>query len=209
MKKLVILGVLFILPIVAYLFFASGVHNFAKLPVLTEQVEDIDFDPSISMNDKITVLGFLGGELVADGGTLFNLNQKIYKYFSEFKDFQFVFLVSNDMDRESLDKVTSELEAISNLDHWHFVFAERQQMESVFNSLKTPYTLDHDYTPYVFLIDKNMALRGRDDDEDVQYLYGYNAEDAAEMSNKMKDDVKILLAEYRLALKKNNADRQK
>ena len=30
----------------------------------------------------------------------------------------------------------------------------------------------------------------------------------AELNNKMKDDVKVVLAEYRLALKKNNADRE-
>ena len=29
----------------------------------------------------------------------------------------------------------------------------------------------------------------------------------AELNKKMKDDVKVVLAEYRLALKKNNADR--
>lgn len=208
MKKFIILGVLFILPIVAYLFFASGIHNFAKLPVLTEHVEELDFNEDIKLEGKITVLGFLGDELVADGGTLFNLNQKIYKYFGKFQDFQFVFLVSKDFDKEALQKVEDELSVISDLDHWHFVFAERQEIESVFNSLETDFTLTDGYSPYVFLIDKKASLRGRDDDEDVEILYGYNAEDAAEMSNKMKDDVKILLAEYRLALKKNNADRK-
>jgi hypothetical protein len=39
-------------------------------------------------------------------------------------------------------------------------------------------------------------------------LYGYDSTDIAELADKMKDDVKIILAEYRLALKKNNADRK-
>ena len=34
------------------------------------------------------------------------------------------------------------------------------------------------------------------------FLYGYNAESVAEINNKMEDDVKVILAEYRLALKK-------
>ncbi len=65
MKKYLILGVLFILPIIAYLFFASGVNNFVKLPVLTENVKEItafhalDGD-EIRLHDKITVLCFLG-----------------------------------------------------------------------------------------------------------------------------------------------------
>ena len=41
-KKFTILGILFLLPITAYLFFSSGVNNFAKLPVLTKGVLEID-----------------------------------------------------------------------------------------------------------------------------------------------------------------------
>ena len=39
-------------------------------------------------------------------------------------------------------------------------------------------------------------------------LFGYNMQSVAELNDKMKDDVKVVLAEYRLALKKNNADRE-
>ena len=38
MKKNIVLFVLFILPIVAYLFFASGVNSFTKLPTITPKV---------------------------------------------------------------------------------------------------------------------------------------------------------------------------
>ena len=51
-------------------------------------------------------------------------------------------------------------------------------------------------------------LRGRDDDEDVQLLYGFNAADYAEINNKMSDDIKVVLAEYRLALKKYKSNRE-
>jgi len=64
-------------------------------------------------------------------------------------------------------------------------------------------------TPYVFIIDKKAQLRGRNDDEDTGVLYGFNAESVAEINNKMLDDVKVILAEYRLALKKYNAYRKK
>ena len=61
MKKTFVLVVLFILPLVAYMFFASGVNNFGRLPTLTEQIEDLDaFSPAETLSGKITVLGFLG-----------------------------------------------------------------------------------------------------------------------------------------------------
>ena len=55
-----------------------------------------------------------------------------------------------------------------------------------------------------FIIDKDGALRGRDDNENV----GYDARSVADVHNNMVDDVKVILAEYRLALKKYNADRK-
>ncbi|MGS0525114.1 hypothetical protein ACU8V7_07855 [Zobellia nedashkovskayae] len=79
-----------------------------------------------------------------------------------------------------------------------------------FNSLKTDIQLEDDLsTPYAFIIDKDLSLRGRSEDEEEATLYGFNATSVSELNNKMVDDVKIILAEYRLALKKNSADRQK
>jgi hypothetical protein len=52
-------------------------------------------------------------------------------------------------------------------------------------------------------------LRGRDDDEEEGTLYGYDTSSVAELNKKMTDDVKVILAEYRLALKKNNSNRAK
>lgn len=210
MKKFLVLGVLFILPIVAYLFFASGIHNFAKLPVVTPGIEELDFTDEVQLQDRITVLGFLGSTIERDGGDLFNLNQKIYKNFYEFADFQFVYLVPEDIDKEELETVIYELSQIVDMSRWKFVFASREHIQNVFESLGSPYALESDYgSPYIFIVDKNRSLRGRDDDEDVGVLYGYDSSDIAELANKMKDDVKIILAEYRLALKKNNAERIK
>ncbi len=94
MKKTLVLVILFILPIVAYLFFASGVNHFGKLPVLTEDVADVSsIDPSVSLENKITILGFLGSDIEHKKGNAFNLNEKIYKRFFEFNDLQFVMIV--------------------------------------------------------------------------------------------------------------------
>ena len=63
-------------------------------------------------------------------------------------------------------------------------------------------------SPYVFIIDKDRSLRGRDDDDDVGLLYGFDSSDYSEVNNKMSDDVRVILAEYRLALKKYNSKRE-
>ena len=210
MKKFIVLGVLFILPIVAYLFFASGVHNFAKLPVIEEEIPELKLQQDVRLENKITVLGFLGNTIERDGGDLFNLNQKIFKSFSGFDDFQFVYLVPETIDQDALDKVTYELSQLVDLSNWYFIQTAQTNINTVFNSLNTPYSLQEDGgSPYIFIIDKDRKLRGRDDDEDYGVLYGYDSSDIAELADKMKDDVKIVLAEYRLALKKNNADRKK
>ena len=210
MKKTFVLVVLFILPLVAYLFFASGVNNFGRLPVLTEKVpEPSNFEGDNSLADKITILGFLGSNIEDRKGNAFNLNQKIYKRFSEFKDFQFLMIVpkGNEAATASLKE---ELGALSEVDKWNFAFGNESEIQTFFKSLKTNVELGPDLsTPYVFIIDKDRNLRGRNDDEDEGVKYGFNTTSVAELNNKMEDDVKIILAEYRLALKKNNADRSK
>ena len=44
---------------VAYLFFASGINNFAKLPVLTENIEELELITKKEFNNKISILLFL------------------------------------------------------------------------------------------------------------------------------------------------------
>ena len=214
MKKIVVLSALFILPIVAYLFFASGVHNFARLPILTYEVQDIDTFSSlsgdaVSLKNKITILGFLGTSVAQKKGNAFNINQKLYKRFYEFNDFQVVMVLPEGTQKQAL-ALKKELSKLSDTKHWKFIFGDESQITGLFDSFSTNLTLDSELsTPYVFIIDKDRNLRGRNDDDDVGSLYGFNATSVAEINNKMLDDVKVILAEYRLALKKNNAYREK
>ena len=210
MKKTFILVALFVLPLVAYLFFASGVNNFGRLPVLTENVKDVsNIDASKTFKGKITILGFLGSQLENQKTIALNLNQKIYKRFYEFNDFQFVMVVPKGTE-EKVEELKYELSQLEDISKWNFVFADNNEIETLFSSLKSNIELENSMgTPYVFIIDKDMSLRGRTDDEDEGMKYGFKATSVAELNNKMEDDVKIILAEYRLALKKNNAPRSK
>ncbi|SKB46765.1 hypothetical protein SAMN05660776_1210 [Salegentibacter holothuriorum] len=212
MKKFFVLLVLFALPIIAYMFFASGQNNFAKLPVLTEGVNDVsefeDFEgKSISLEDKISIVAFFGENLDDLKGNTFNLDQKILEKYYEFDDFQFLVVLPEDT-RQQAENFKNEFSGISETEKWKFVFGPPEAIAATFKSFNTPHKLQGTYTPYVFIIDKDLNLRGRDDDEDFEKVYGYDSRSVAELSDKMNDDVKVILAEYRLALKKNNADRK-
>ena len=66
--------------------------------------------------------------------------------------------------------------------------------------------VDHG-TSNVFIIDKARNLRGRT--EEKEYREGYDTFHPSELNNEMLDDFKIVLYEYRAALKKNhNATKQ-
>lgn len=207
MKKTVVLVVMFVLPVVAYLFFASGVNNFGRLPILTEGIGDVDnFEGGVSLENKISVLGFLGEDVENKKGIAFNLNQKIYKRFNGFDDFQFVMVMPYGTE-EKVNELKKELGSFTEIDNWNFVFGNESSITSLFESLQTDLQLNENMaTQFVFIIDKQRNLRGRDDDIDEGVKYGFNANSVADLNNKMEDDVKIILAEYRLALKKNNAD---
>ena len=204
MKKYIVLTILFVLPLVVYLFFASGINNFAKLPVLTDEVLEISKISNITFDNKITILGFFGNNVEDKHGDALNLNQKIYKRFYKFKDFQFVMI--QPVGTENLSEVLkNELRSGTNTDlvNWNFIYVEDSDLLKVYQSLKTDFNLDSNLgTPYVFIIDINGNLRGRDDKDGTKF--GYDSRSVADINNNMLDDVKVILAEYRMALKKNN-----
>lgn len=213
MKKFLVLFALFIVPIVAYLFFASGINNFAKLPVITEKVNNVEGWKSLSgepvtFNQKITILGFIGSHPESNKLMVFNIHEKIYKRFFGFQDFQMVMVLPEGKEAEA-ENLRNQIGMLSDVGKWRFVFAPEAEINSLFSSLQTTYRLDSNLgSSNVFIVDKNAALRGRAD-SDAEITYGYDAASVAEIQNKMLDDVKVILAEYRLALKKYNADRQK
>ncbi len=213
MKKFLVLGILFILPITAYVFFASGKDNFAKLPVLTETVSELnDFKTKdgnrVILKDHITVLGFFGKDLMSNRVNAYNLAHKIYKKNHGFQDFQLVIVLPEGTEAVS-EELKEKLSEIADTSNWRFVFGSIEAVQNVFNSLESDYELDANLaSPYVFIIDKDRNLRGRNDDEDYGMLYGFDSSSIAEINNKMSDDIKVVLAEYRLALKKYKAKRE-
>lgn len=209
-KKHWVLSILFVLPLVAYMFFASGVNNFAKLDTLSEGVltdktyKTVARDSLISFEDKITILSFLGNDVKTKKAFAFNLKEKIYDRYKEFKDLQFVSIVLPNQN-ERIKAFIETINSTSDADKWFFIELTNTELSKLFKSLESDVKLDEfSSTNQIFIIDKNLNLRGRLQDDNGNKKYAYDMSSVAELSDEMNDDVKVILAEYRLALKKYN-----
>lgn len=214
LKKYLVLGILFILPITVYLFFASGVNQFAKLPKLGDVdvvlTGFVDSEGSaLSTKEKITILGFFGGNVLDHKAELFNLAHKIYKKNYLFEDFQMVFLATQDQDSAAV-ALKGEFSQIADPVNFKVGFGAMNDINRVHSQLSSPHVLDKDgSTSFVYIIDRDAKLRGRQDIDQQEFGVGYNAANYATVNNEMNDDIKVILAEYRLALKKYQTSRKK
>jgi len=211
-KKRVVLFLLFIFPLMFYLVISSGINNFAKLPIVTKSIVDIsliDSTNSVKFKRNISVVCFLGEDIEGIKGAVFNLNQKIYKAFYAFKNFQVIAIYPKHKIAE-VKELQKEVGAFTDMVKWKFVASSKAEIEALYASFKTNEPLNNAQSTKAFIVDKAVNLRGRTDDEDFKdgILFGYDMNSVAILKDKMKDDVKVLLAEYRLALKKNDADRE-
>ncbi len=213
MKKFIVLGVLFVLPITVYIFFASSTNYFKLLPVVSQEVSELDRfydldEKPVKLEGRISILGFFGKDVEKHRAYAYNLAHKIYKKNHEFNEFQFVILLPKGTE-EQARSIETKLKEIAPTDSWRFAFGSDEDILRVFSSLNSDVSLESDLsTPYVFIIDKERNLRGRDDDEHHGLMFGYDSSTIAEINNKMSDDVKVLLAEYRRAMKKYNSKRE-
>jgi hypothetical protein len=214
-KKYIVLTVLFVLPIVAYMFFATASHNSLFLPVISKNHSELPSQfvslngEKVVLDKNITVLGFPGSNIDEVKGNLINLNQKIFFKYQDFKDFQIVMILPYGSQND-IKLFINELKFkynYSNLKNWHFLFAKPEAIETYYKTFKLKNKLNtFTGTPFVYILDKEKSLRGRKGQKikgKVEYRECYNTISAAELHNEMSDDVKILLREYRLALKKN------
>ncbi len=211
MKKFAVLFVLFVLPIVAYLFFASGVNNFGKLPTITKTVPDLTVFKSlngekVTLNNKITILTFSGTEPIINQGNYFNFTKQIYDRNKTFTDFQVVLIAPNGTENKTKE-LMKRLSQLTDVSGWHILFGSDEEILDYYKNLKLKGNLDKDLgSKMVHIIDKKRNLRGRNDTK--KYKEGYNTFSPSELHNDMTDDVKIILAEYRFALKRNNNKRK-
>lgn len=213
MKKFWILFSLFILPLVFYIFLSKGIYKYSNLPILTEEVLDLSSlnnNSSDSFSENISVICFLGNDIKKGKGSLFNLNQTIYKRYYAKPFFQMIAVLPKEME-ESYKEVISELSAFTDISTWKFIYSDSSSIQSLYDSFNSPYPLGADrYSSYAFIIDKELRLRGRLDDEDTEggKLYGYDMQSVAILKNKMKDDIDIIYYQLKKTAEKESRRRR-
>ncbi|MFD2542529.1 hypothetical protein ACFSSB_09385 [Lacinutrix gracilariae] len=216
-KRNVILGILFFLPVLFLLFLYPAKHNYIALDILEENVLDITSFSSlekdtIQLKDHITILGFLGNKPIDKLIAMSNLKELMYDKFKGFKKFQIVMIVPESAKAE-VEQLKSELSKYEYLAYWKYVFASDKEIKKVYNSLHLIKDLDANLaTNDVVIIDKELNLRGRIDDradnekaknKPAYQLKSYDCIEVAELKNKMSEDLRILFTEYRQKRKGN------
>ncbi|MBP8792100.1 MAG: hypothetical protein KBE41_04040 [Lutibacter sp.] len=209
MKKFWVLFSLFILPLVFYVFLSKGIYKYANLPILTENVIDISEiskESSTTFKEHLTVLCFLGNDIQKAKGSLFNVNQTIYKRYYSKPYFQAIAVIPEG--NEELYKETiAELSAFTDISKWHFVYSNSTSIESLFKSLETPFELNKNfYSENTYIVDMDVRLRGRKDDDDTAggKLYGYDMSSISTLKNKMKDDIDIIYYQLKKSAEKES-----
>ena len=207
MKKFWVLFSLFILPLVFYIFLSKGIYKYSNLPILTKDVVDLKIispETTATFSEKLTVICFLGSDIKNAKASLFNLNQTIYKRYYSKPFFQMVAILPQGLENE-YNETIQELSAFTDISKWHFIYASPQNINLLFNSFQTPNLLNENlYSENAYIVDMELRLRGRKDDEDTKggKLYGYNMKSVAILKNKMKDDIDIIYYQLKKSAEK-------
>ena len=212
LKNKIILGILFILPVIFLLFLYPSTNNYNPLETVQPDIKELsgftsDSNLEIKLEGNITLLGFLGRNPNSKALPALNLKELIYDKFKGFKKFQVIMLVPKGSENE-VKELEKELYQYDNLKYWHFAYGDQDEILKVFNSLNSDFTLDPNLgTDNIFIIDKERNQRGRKDDRDKNEkkknvaaypLLSYNCIEVAELKNKMaSEDMRVLFTEYR------------
>ena len=213
MKKFWILFSLFILPLVFYIFLSKGIYKYSNLPILTENVLDVQeiSSTNTTFKEHLTVVCFLGNDLNTAKGSMFNLNQTIYKRYYQKPYFQIVAILPKGTENNYKSAI-EELSAFTDISKWNFIYTNENNITSTFKSLNTPYSLNENlYSENAFIVDMENRLRGRKDDEDTTdgKLYGYNMKSVSTLKNKMKDDIDIIYYQLKKSAEKESRRKRK
>lgn len=216
-KRNLILGILFFLPVIFLLFLYPAQHNYKALDTVNQNISELtgfssDSDETILLKNHITVIGFLGKHPMEQVIAASNLKELVYDKFMGFKKFQIVMVMPKGAESET-ELLHKEIHTYEQLEYWHFVFADDATIQQLYKSLNTDEDLDENLASTdVFIIDKELKQRGRIDDRSDNEiaknkspypLVGYNAIEVAEIKNKLNDDMRILFTEYRQKRKGN------
>ncbi|MCB0446214.1 MAG: hypothetical protein KDD03_01625 [Gelidibacter sp.] len=216
-KRYLVLGILFFLPVTFLLMLLPAKHNYNPLEIINQNVSELkgfssDTDENVSLKNHITVLAFLGNQPMSNAIAASNLKELVYDKFKGFKRFQIVVVVPKGTEKE-VELLKKEINSYEDLKFWHFIFGDENNIQAVYSSLESESPLKEDLsTNQVFIIDNELNQRGRTDDRSdnelamkspVYGLNSYNCIEVAEIKNKMSEDMRVLFTEYREKRKGN------
>ena len=226
-KKFLILFAILFLPTILYLMFVRGEHNFAHLPFITytdvDGLEQKRKAPEFSFTDqdgntfsdqdlkgKIYLTDFFFTSCPSICPIMTANLMKIQDRFAHYDEFEILSLtVDPKRDTPATLKEYAEKRRI-NLDKWHFLTGQQDSLYAVSYNFLSSAMEDSAadggflHTEYFVLVDKEGFLRSREDDNG-NIIAVYDGTDAHQMRD-LIDDIKVLIAEYNLELKKNNKE---
>jgi protein SCO1 len=226
-KKYLLLFALLFLPTIFYLIYVygKGGQNFAHLPFIT--YTDVNGEvqnrkaPKFSFTDqdgntitnadvegKIYLVDFFFTSCPSICPIMTANLMKIQDRFAHYDEFM---ILSHTVDptRDTPEKL-KEYADNRKIDpkNWHFLTGDRDSLYAVAYDYLSNAMEDSMapggflHTEYFVLVDKEGILRSREDD-DGNVIGVYDGTDAHQMRD-LIDDIKVLIAEYNLELKKNN-----
>jgi protein SCO1 len=224
-KKYLVLFALLLLPSLLYLYLIQGKHNFAHLPFVsyTDELGELKQReaPSFAFPDqngdtlrsealagKIYVVNFFFTSCPSICPIMTANLTKVHERFAHYDDLHIV-SITVDPKRDTPETL-KEYAVSRRIDspNWHFITGDKDSLYSVAYKFLSSAMEDDSalggflHTEYFVLVDKEGKLRSREDD--LGNLIGvYDGTNSAHV-NDLIDDIKILIAEYNLALKKNN-----
>ena len=216
-SKWVILGILFLLPVIFLLFLYPSTNNYNTLDIVQENIHEFDSlnfvnNNATTLENNITILNFLGDDPENKLTSVLNLKELVYDKFKGFKKFQIV-TISSKNSQYGLKNVKKKIIQSDELKYWFFANTDLKNYRNIFESLRSKNDLDSlNYSSQVFIVDKLKNQRGRIDDRDEDQiksdskmigLYSYNSILVSEIKKKMNDDIRILFTEYRQKRKGN------
>ena len=154
--------------------------------------------------NKVSVLVFNGNLNAENRGILTNLYDETYHPYRQLKDFQMVSFVTDDSAKKALEK-DLVIRNGKRPDNWRIYVKPCARLRGDLNHLKPALVANPGCgSHYVLLLDKDLALRGRGEDEKYGSIHAYDASNVSMLNSELQDDIHILLAEYRLRLEKND-----
>lgn len=224
-KKYLILFALLLLPSLLYLYLIQGKHNFAHLPYVTYtdetgalvQREAPDFNlidqnaESLTRADlkgKIYVVNFFFTSCPSICPIMTANMTKIHERFLHYDDLNILSLTVDP--RRDTPETLKEYAVNRKIDSpkWHFLTGDKDSIYAVAYKFLSSAMEDGSapggflHTEYFVLVDKEGKMRSREDNNG-NLIAVYDGTNSAHI-NDLIDDIKILIAEYNLELKKNN-----